>query len=119
LIKNDPSCEKRLNAYTYCLELGIKNLTRIYEIIRSTFVELSVEYRRILRQIIDIDKAEKRNANNESVISMNNLLAKLNTLQENTNSVNESVEVSDIDTNYRELDEFIDLFKKTQIEKKT
>lgn len=85
LVDKDPSMKNKLNKYINCVELAIKYVSRMYRDIRTVMFELDVEYKRIFREIISIEK------------SLNN-------------SINESIQFDDVILNlnnvYKQVDEF-------------
>ena len=53
--KDDSNINHNLSKYILCLETAIKNLLTIYKDIYSVLAELDIEYRRIFKQVIDMD----------------------------------------------------------------
>ena len=96
LIKENPKMKNKLNKYIDCVQTAIRYILRMYRDIRSVMMELDVEYRKIFREIISIDKSLQKSMN-ESVIRFDKIIPDLNVVCEqadniNNYALNESVE---------------------------
>lgn len=67
--KDDSNINHNLSKYISCLETAIKNLLTIYKDIYSVLTELDIEYRRIFKQVIDMDSILNESVNLQSVNS--------------------------------------------------
>ena len=62
----DPSLTKYFNAYADAIGLAIENTLRIYKIMRNVYTQYDIEFRNVLRNIVEHNKS-----NNESAIETN------------------------------------------------
>lgn len=104
LIRENPKMKKKLNKYIDCVMMAIRNILRMYRDIRSVFLELDVEYRRIFREIISINNSLQL-LMNESVIKFNEIIPNLSVICEQSDKINNYVineSVEDINTESKE-----------------
>lgn len=76
LVKSHPEMATRFNTYVSCMEMAVKNILSIYQIIRKVFEDLNSEYKRIFKKVLSIDREMNYSVNYESVTSFVNPMIK-------------------------------------------
>ena len=95
LTRSRPELSNQLNKYVECIEMAIKNVLKLYKAIRLVFEELIMEYRSILRQIIELNNDMTESINYDSITGFVNSSIKDFKSLKDVSVLNESLDTLD------------------------